>query len=273
MDISIEFFPPKTDAGRVKLAREVDSLATLKPEFFSMTYGAGGSTRDNTRDLVLQMRAAGHDIAPHLSFGADSEETIRTLLQTYVDAGVDRLVALRGDLPSGMGSVRPVYAEELVAFVRREFGAHFDISVASYPEKHPQAESLQQDITFLKRKLDAGAQRSITQYFYNVDGFLYFRDRCEAAGIAQPIVPGIMPIANATNLLRFSDSCGADIPRWLRNALRDQTDQDSVREFGLDLVTRLCDELMQAGVSSLHFYSMNQSSLVQEICKRLGIGG
>ena len=267
--ISIEFFPPKTDKGLEKLHASVDALLPLKPEYFSVTYGAGGSTRTQTQSVVSGLAKRGLDVAPHLSFGADREETIESLLQSYVDEGIRRVVALRGDLPSGMGQVKPVYANELVDFIRQKFGDWFDIAVACYPEIHPQAVDFSKDIYYLAQKLDAGADTAITQYFYNVEAFLYFRERCAAAGITKPIYPGIMPILNSESLIRFSDLCGADIPRWLRKAMDDQKSTEDLLRFGEDLVANLCSRLLEEGVPGLHFYSMNQSAAVLNICKRL----
>ena len=267
--ISIEFFPPKTEVGSTKLQTVAKDLAALNPEYFSVTYGAGGSTRDNTYNTVLSLRQAGYDVAPHLSFGADSKETILALLQSYVDAGINRLVALRGDPPSGVGTTGFVYASELVAFTREHFGEHFNIAVACYPEVHPEANGYQQDVSYLKEKFDAGANMGITQYFYNIEAFFYFMDECYRQGIKQPIYPGIMPITNMNNLIRFSDACGADIPRWIRKAGSDLKDDDLIK-FGEDVVVDLCDQLMMAGIPGIHFYSMNQSQAVLSISEKLG---
>lgn len=267
--ISIEFFPPKTEKGLEKLHATVDALLPLQPEYFSVTYGAGGSTRDQTHSVVSGLAKRGLDVAPHLSFGADSEETIGNLLQAYVDDGIRRVVALRGDLPSGMGQVKPVYANELVEFIRNRFDDWFHISVACYPEVHPQASDLSSDIQFLVNKLDAGSDAAVTQYFYNPDAFFYFRDRCLKAGIEKPIYPGVMPIVNADNLIRFSESCGADIPRWLRKGMSDCSTQDDLLRFGEDVVANLCAGLLAEEVPGIHFYSMNQSQAVLNICERL----
>jgi len=267
--ISIEFFPPKTEVGLEKLNASVDALLPLGPEYFSVTYGAGGSTRRQTQSVVTGLAQRGLEVAPHLSFGADLEETIAELLQSYVDEGIKRVVALRGDIPSGMGQGKPVYANELVEFIRARFGDWFHISVACYPEKHPQATDFSTDIQYLADKLDAGSDAAVTQYFYSLEGFLYFRDRCLAAGISKPIYPGIMPIINADNLIRFSDLCGADIPRWLRNAMNDLNSQEDLLRFGEDVVAELCTGLLAEDVPGLHFYSMNQSQAVLNICERL----
>jgi methylenetetrahydrofolate reductase (NADPH) len=267
--ISIEFFPPKTEQGLEKLHATVDALLPLQPEYFSVTYGAGGSTRHQTQSVVSGLVKRGLVVAPHLSFGADSEEAVGALLQAYKDEGINRLVALRGDLPSGMGQVKPVYANELVEFIRTSFGDWFHISVACYPEVHPQAVNFDSDIQYLKNKLDAGSDAAVTQYFYNLEAFLYFRDRCKSAGIEKPIYPGVMPIVNADNLIRFSEACGADIPRWLRKGMDDCANQDDLIRFGEDVVTNLCVGLLAEGVPGLHFYSMNQSRAVLNICERL----
>lgn len=269
---SFEFFPPKTPAGRDKLAQTWRTLDALGPDFFSVTYGAGGSTRDNTREIVLTMRAAGLAVAPHLSFGTDDEAEIAALLTSYAAAGVDRLVALRGDLPSGMGTQRLIYAEELVRFVRTRFGSQFHIEVAAYPEIHPDGKSYASDVAYLKRKFDAGADSAITQYFYNAEAYFRFIDACGAAGITQPIVPGIMPVTNYANLARFSRNCGAEIPRWLAQRLAGfGEDTDALVKFGVDVVTKLGEKLLAGGAPGLHFYSMNQAEPVATIWRNLGL--
>jgi methylenetetrahydrofolate reductase (NADPH) len=270
--LSFEFFPPKTDAGREKLIHVRDDLANFSPEFFSMTYGAGGSTRDNTKDLVSEFNKAGFSTAPHLSFGGDTEESIAALINEYKSVGVDRIVALRGDMPSGMGGAsQMVYANELVAFIRERFGEHFHLEVAAYPEIHPEAKSYGTDIAFLKNKFDAGANSAITQYFFNLDAYFFFLEKCDKAGITQPIYPGIMPIINVQNLLRFSAACGTEVPRWLQKALEEYgDDQESIKAFGIDVVTELCEGLRENGVPGLHFYTMNQSEPVKTIVKNLG---
>lgn len=269
--VSFEFFPPKTAEGRDKLRAAQQRLAALNPEFYSVTYGAGGTTRTTTKDIVLEFRSSGCDIAPHLSFGGDGKEEVKALLQQYVDGGVDRLVALRGDLPSGMGGVgQLVYASELVAFVREHFGDHFTIAVAAYPEIHPDAPNYQADIQFLKQKLDAGANFAITQYFYNPAAYGYFIEQCQKAGIDKPILPGIMPITNFQNLVRFSNNCGADIPRWVRQRLEQyKDDNESLRAFGKEIVIDLCNELIKLGAPGFHFYTMNQARLTTEICEAI----
>lgn len=269
---SFEFFPPKTDLGREKLLTVREQLNQLGPDFFSVTYGAGGSTRDNTKDIVLAMNTAGISTAPHLSFGGDDQTSMLELITSYKEAGVDRIVALRGDIPSGMGAQRLVYAEELVRFIREHTGDHFHLEVAAYPEIHPDANSYDEDIGFLKRKFDAGANSAITQYFYNADAYYYFVDECEKKGIDKPIYPGIMPITNYDNLARFSKNCGAEIPRWICQRLESfQGDKDSMAEFGTEVVTRLCEELLAGGAPGLHFYTMNQTEPNKTIWQNLGL--
>lgn len=271
--LSFEFFPPKTDVGKGKLRCVRGMLAAYQPEFCSVTYGAGGSTRDNTRDTVLDILATGLDVAPHLSFGGDNPEAIRELLRTYQNAGVKRVVALRGDLPTGMGggATELVHANELVAFIRKHFGEEFTIHVAAYPEIHPEAESYQADIHWLAEKFQAGANAAITQYFYNIDAYWYFIDQCRKAGIEQAIVPGIMPITNFQNLARFSANCGAEIPRWISQRLQQYgDDQHAVRDFGIEVVTRLCEQLLEGGAPGLHFYTMNQAEPSTTILDNLG---
>jgi methylenetetrahydrofolate reductase (NADPH) len=271
--LSFEFFPPKTAEGKEKLIKVRNQLNEFAPDFFSVTYGAGGSTRDNTKGIVTQFKADGISIAPHLSFGGDDEETIKALLQEYKDAGVDRIVALRGDMPSGVGGAyQLVYANELVAFIRKHFGAHFHLEVAAYPEIHPQAKSYDDDIRYLKGKFDAGANSAITQYFFNPDSYFYFVDQCQKVGINQPIYPGIMPIINYKNLTRFSDACGAEIPRWLRKALENYGDDEvSLKAFGVELVTELCEVMLENEAPGLHFYTMNQTEPTAQIVKNLGL--
>lgn len=270
---SFEFFPPQTPEGVEKLRATRRQLAQLKPKFFSVTFGAGGSTRDRTLETVLELQAEGYVAAPHLSCIGATRENIRSMLQKYRDSGIRHLVALRGDLPSGMaqgGEFR--YANELVTFIREEFGKTFHIDVASYPEYHPQAGSAQEDLKNFKRKVDAGADSVITQYFYNADAYFSFVDECEAMGITIPIVPGIMPINKFSQLARFSDACGAEIPRWIRKRLEGYGDDSaSIRAFGLDVVTDLCDHLLSAGAPGLHFYTLNSAGLTTTIWQRLGL--
>ena len=272
--ISFEYFPPKTDAGKVKLLEETTpALNELNPEFFSVTYGAGGTTRDTTLGVVSTMREAGIDVAPHISFGGDDEDTMVELLETYRSRGIKRLVALRGDMPSGMGAaMQLVHANDLVAFIRERTGDHFDIKVAAYPEIHPESKSYDSDIHYLKLKMDAGANSAITQYFYNVESYFYYLDQCVAAGIDQPIYAGIMPITNYENLARFSRNCGAEIPRWICQRMEGYgDDMESVRKFGLEVVTQLCQTLLESGAPGIHFYTMNQVEPTREIYNNLGL--
>ena len=270
---SFEFFPPKTPAGVEKLRATRKQLAQLKPKFFSVTFGAGGSTQDRTLETVLEIQSEGLSAAPHLSCISSTRENIRAILQTYRAHGIRHIVALRGDLPSGMGAPGEFrYANELVAFIREESGDHFSIEVAAYPEFHPQASSASEDLLSFKRKVEAGANSAITQYFFNADAYFKFVDECQALGITIPIVPGIMPISNFTQLARFSDACGAEIPRWIRLKLQSYGDDiASIRGFGLDVVTDLCDTLLRHGAPGLHFYTLNQAGLTSTIWQRLGL--
>ena len=273
-EISFEFFPPKTDAGREKLLNQTaPALQALGPGFFSVTYGAGGSTRDRTFDTVTELASRGLTVAPHLSFGGDNEEAIGAMLDRYRDRGIDRIVALRGDIPSGNGAgATIVYANELVAFIRERTGGHFHIEVAAYPEIHPQARSYESDIRYLRGKFDAGADSGITQYFYSPEAYFYFLDQCAAAGIEAPIVPGIMPITNYQNLVRFSRNCGAEIPRWICQRIESfGDDQESIRQFGIEVVTQLCGTLLDSGAPGLHFYTMNQVEPTRQIHENLGL--
>jgi methylenetetrahydrofolate reductase (NADPH) len=272
--LSIEFFPPQTAEGADKLRTVRQKLAVLKPEFFSVTFGAGGTTQERTFEAVFEIQQEGHQAAPHLSCIGSTREHIREILQRYQAAGIRRIVALRGDLPSGVGFAGELrYANELVEFIRAETGDHFHIEVAAYPEYHPQARTPQDDLLAFKRKVEAGADSAITQYFYNVDAYLHFRDECAALGVNVPIVPGIMPIVSFSKLARFSDACGAEIPRWMRRKFEAfGDDSDSIKAFGLDVVSELCEKLLAAGAPGLHFYSMNQSAATLAICQRLGIG-
>jgi methylenetetrahydrofolate reductase (NADPH) len=271
--LSFEFFPPKTEQGRNNLVEVARELNHFQPEFFSVTYGAGGSTRDTTKNIVQILLDLGLSVAPHLSFGGDDETTILKLLQEYEAMGVERIVALRGDRPSGMGGgSQMVYANQLVAFIRQHFGKKFHLEIAAYPEIHPEANSYEDDIRYLKGKFDAGANSGITQYFFNPDAYFYFIEQCARAGIDQPIVPGIMPITNFKNLSRFSDNCGAEIPRWVRKRLAAYgEDLESIKAFGLDLVTELCDTLLENGAPGLHFYTMNQTEPTATLLRNLGL--
>jgi methylenetetrahydrofolate reductase (NADPH) len=272
--ISFEYFPPKTDAGKDKLLNlTTPALNALNPAFFSVTYGAGGSTRDSTLGVVSAIREAGIEVAPHLSFGGDDESAIGELLDNYKQRGISHLVALRGDMPSGMGGMAQlVYANELVEYVRKRTGDHFHIEVAAYPEIHPQAKSYQHDVGFLKAKFDAGANSAITQYFFNVESYFYFLDQCADAGIDSPIYAGIMPIINFSNLARFSANCGADIPRWMRQRIEGYgDDQDSIQKFGIEVVSQLCQTLLDSGAPGIHFYTMNQVDPTRKIVSNLGL--
>ena len=273
VDISFEFFPPKTPQGQEKLRVVRDELAAMNPNFFSVTYGAGGSTQERTINTVQEMREAGINTAPHLSCVGSSTDSLRDLLNFYIDKGIDRIVALRGDLPSGMGSPGELrYANELVEFIRKETGDHFHLEVAAYPETHPQAASFEADLLNFKKKVDAGANSAITQYFFNADSYFYYVERCQKLGIEIPIIPGIMPITNYSSLARFSDACGAEIPRWVRKQLESYGDDSaSIRQFGEEVITRLCKQLIAGGAPSLHFYTMNQTEPNRSICKNLGL--
>ena len=272
-EISIEFFPPQTPEGIEKLRATRARLGELKPAFFSVTYGAGGSTRERTFAIVKEIAAEGFDAAPHLSCIGSTRESIREILAEYRSAGIRRIVALRGDLPSGMAEAGEFrYANELVEFIRAETGDWFSIEVAAYPEWHPQARSPKDDLEAFARKVKAGANSAITQYFYNADAYFHFVDESRALGVDVPIIPGIMPIAGFTKLARFSDACGAELPRWMRKKFESfGDDAESIRAFGLDVVTELCERLLKGGAPGLHFYAMNQASLTTEICRRLGL--
>jgi methylenetetrahydrofolate reductase (NADPH) len=268
---SFEFYPPKTDEGAANLQLVHAKLAEQNPEFFSVTFGAGGSTRDKTFDTVVNIQSKGISAAPHLSCVASTKENIRAILKNYQEHGIARIVALRGDLPSGMMSAGEFrYANELVAFIRQETGDDFQIHVAAYPEVHPQAASAADDFKNFKRKVEAGANAAISQYFYNAEAYFYFVDLCEKNGITIPIVPGIMPITQYAQLFRFSEMCGADIPRWLRKRLEGfGDDRASIQAFGLDLVSNLCQRLLDGGAPGLHFYTMNQSAPTLAILENL----
>jgi methylenetetrahydrofolate reductase (NADPH) len=270
---SFEFFPPRTPAGRDKLRATWQQLGLLKPKFFSVTFGAGGSTKAGTLDTVLEIGRAGFEAAPHLSCVASTRAEIGAILEQYKAAGIRHIVALRGDLPSGVamaGELR--YASELVAFIRERTGGWFNIEVGCYPEYHPQTRYAADEVKNFRKKVDAGANAAITQYFYNADAYFRFVDECRAAGIAVPIVPGIMPIGNFAQLARFSDACGAEIPRWMRLKFESfHDDHASIRAFGLDVVSALCGKLLAAGAPGLHFYTLNQAALTSEIWQRLGL--
>ena len=271
--LSLEFFPPRTAEGIEKLRATRRQFAQLKPAFCSVTFGAGGSTREGTLATVLDFRAEGMDGVPHISCIGGTRAELSEVLEQYRGRGIRRLVALRGDLPSGMmeaGQFR--HASDLVAFIRQQTGDWFHIDVAAYPEYHPQARSPQDDLAAFRRKIEAGANSAITQYFYNADAYWHFVDAATAAGVTVPIVPGIMPIASFSKLARFSDACGAEIPRWIRGKLESYGDDSaSIRAFGLDIVTDLCDVLLARGAPGLHFYTMNQAALTTTIWQRLGL--
>ena len=272
-ELSIEFFPPQTQEGVDKLRVVRQKLAVLAPQFFSVTFGAGGSTRERTFSVIKEIVAEGHDAAPHLSCIGSTRDNIREILNDYKSAGIKRIVALRGDLPSGMAETGEFrYANELIEFIRSETGAHFRIEIAAYPEWHPQARSPRDDLLAFVRKARAGANSAITQYFYNADAYFHFVDEARALGVDIPIVPGIMPIASFSKLARFSDACGAELPRWMRRKFESFGDDvDSIRAFGIDVVSELCERLLKGGAPGLHFYSMNQSALTLEICKRIDL--
>ena len=273
LPISFEFFPPKTPEGADKLRTVRQALYAKSPEFCSVTFGAGGSTQEGTFGTVSEILAEGQQAASHFSCIGATKARVREQLATLKGMGVNRLVALRGDLPSGYGAGGEFsYASDLVAFIRAETGDHFHIEVAAYPEIHPQARSAEADLKAYVTKVKAGANSAITQYFYNSDAYFRFVDDAHKLGADVPVVPGIMPITNSSQLLRFSDACGAEIPRWIRLRLQGFGDDSaSIKAFGLDVVTDLCDQLRSAGVPALHFYTMNQSAATLEICRRLGI--
>jgi len=275
LPISIEFFPPKTPEGVEKLRAVRQQLYALEPEFCSVTYGAGGSTQEGTFGAVREILAEGRDAASHISCIGATRATMRENLAALQAMGVKRLVTLRGDLPSGYGAGGEFqYASDLVAFIRAETGDHFHIEVAAYPEVHPQARSPKADLQAYAAKVRAGADSAITQYFYNADAYFRFVEESDALGLSVPVVPGIMPITSSTQLMRFSDACGAEIPRWIRLRLQAYGDDTaSIKAFGLDVVTALCEQLRAGGAPALHFYSMNQSTATLEICKRLGLAG
>jgi methylenetetrahydrofolate reductase (NADPH) len=271
--VSFEFFPPKTPEGVEKLRLVRQQLYVLNPEFCSVTYGAGGSTQEGTFNTVRNILAEGVSAASHFSCIGATKDTVRTQLAMLKAMGVKRLIALRGDLPSGYGAGGEFhYASDLVAFIRSETGDDFHIEVAAYPETHPQAKSPAADMQAYSAKVQAGANSAITQYFYNADAYFRFVEEADALGLNIPVIPGIMPIASSTQLMRFSDACGAEIPRWIRLRLQSYGDDTAaIKAFGLDVVTDLCEQLLAGGAPSLHFYSMNQSSACLEICRRLGL--
>lgn len=271
--LSFEFFPPRTEEGRRKLSITRKQLSQYQPEYFSCTYGAGGTTRAGTLQTITDIMNDGVAAAPHLACIGASREEMTSLLQTYKDMGIRHIVALRGDVPSGVGfghqGLR--YANELVGLIRQEFGDWFHIEIAAYPEFHPQSRSAEDDINHFVKKSQAGADSAITQYFFNADSYFWFVDEVQSRGVNIPIIPGIMPIASFSKLARFSETCGAEIPRWLRLKLQSYADDTaSIKALGLDVVTEMCDHLLQQGAPSLHFYTLNQAGLVSTICQRLG---
>ena len=271
---SFEFYPPKTPEAVGKLQSTQTELATMNPDFFSVTFGAGGSTRDMTYETVMDIRdKTGLEAAPHISCVGSQIDEIKAILHKYVETDIKRIVALRGDLPSGAAGYGPFrYANELVEYIRKETGDHFHIEVAAYPEFHPQARNPTADLENFKRKVDAGANSAITQYFYNPYAYFRFVDSCEKLGLDIPIVAGVMPIINCTQLVRFSDACGAEIPRWILKRLQEfGDDRVSIRQFGIDVTTELCEQLLTNNVPGLHFYTMNQSAASLAIWKNLGI--
>jgi len=269
--VSFEFFPPNTPVGSEKLKTVVQELAAVRPEFFSVTYGAGGSTREKTLATVSAIAAQGHEAAPHLSCVGSTRAGISEILSTYRAQNIHRLVALRGDLPSGTATAGDFrYANELIGFIRETQGSDWFIEVAAYPEYHPQQRYAKRDLQHFAAKVKAGADSAITQFFFNPDAYFHFVDEVRALGVTVPIVPGIMPIASFSKLARFSDACGAEIPRWIRRKLEGFGDDTaSIRAFGLDVVTRLCERLIEGGAPGIHFYTLNQSALTLEICRRL----
>lgn len=274
LSLSMEFFPPQTPEGVIKLRAVRAQLSQLNPAFFSCTFGARGSTRDRTLETVLEMQSEGHQAAPHLSCIGSTRENLRAILAQYKSAGIRRIVALRGDLPSGMAVAGEFsYANELVEFIRSETGDWYHIEIAAYPEVHPQARSAAADLEAFKRKVDAGANAAITQFFFNADAYDHFVEAARKSGISIPIVPGIMPIASYSNLARFAGNCGAEIPRWLSKRLESfGDDTESIRAFGLDVVTAMCERLLKSGAPGLHFYTLNQAGLTTEIWQRLKLG-
>lgn len=269
---SVEFFPPKTPEGSTKLRATRIALSALRPEYFSVTFGAAGSTQAGTRDTVFEIQAEGHKAAPHLSCMGRSREDLRSILSEYKAQGIRQLVALRGDLPSGFGGSSGdfSYASELIEFIRAETGDWFHIEAAAYPEMHPQAKSPQDDLKNFERKIKAGANSAITQYFYNAEAYFRFVDEASALGLDVPVVPGVMPITNYTQLMRFSDMCGAEIPRWIRLKLASfGDDSESIKAFGHEVVSRLCEQLLSGGAPGIHFYSLNQSGPTLAIWQHL----
>jgi methylenetetrahydrofolate reductase (NADPH) len=275
LTISCEFFPPRTDKGMVKLRETRKQLEILKPAFFSVTFGAGGSTQEKTIETVKEIQQqSSFDAAPHLSCIGSTHDNILKLLEDYQANDIRRIVALRGDAPSGWaGSIGEFqYANELVEFIRAKTGSYFHIEVAAYPDFHPQSRSAKADLDFFVQKVQAGADSAITQYFYNADAYFDLINNCTQRGVDIPIIPGIMPITNYEQLIRFSDTCGAEVPRWLRKRLEDlQDDTKSLQDFGLDVITKLCERLLAGGAPGLHFYTLNKADYTLEVIKRLSL--
>lgn len=271
-ELSFEFFPPRTPKGEATLKKVHAELAKFKPTFFSVTYGAGGSTQEGTYDSVKNIIAAGSSGVPHLTCVGSSREHVKATVQSYLDLGVDRIVVLRGDLPSGMverGHFR--YANELVSFIREQFGDDLHLEVAAYPDFHPESRDPKRDLENFKGKIDAGANSAITQYFYNADSYFAFLDEAVRMGVEAPIIPGIMPITNYATLVRFSDACGAELPRWIRARLEQyQDDEVSLKAFGFDVVANLCLDLLDNDVPGLHFYSLNKTDPINQLCQTIG---
>jgi methylenetetrahydrofolate reductase (NADPH) len=271
---SCEFFPPRTEAGMEKLLVARDELdENMHPAFYSVTFGAGGTSRDRTLEAVDRLREGNASVAPHISCIGSTRDQLKDLIERYIDRGVNRLVTLRGDIPEeGPGTNVFKHANELVSFIREQSGDHFHIEVAAYPEYHPESITPESDFHYFKRKIDAGADSAITQYFYNIDAYLRFIDNCRKANLDVPVVPGVMPITNYKGLVRFSDNCGAEIPRWIRKQLEAYEDDiDSLLAFGYDVVTSLCSRLLESGAPGLHFYTLNQSQATLEIWRRLNL--
>jgi methylenetetrahydrofolate reductase (NADPH) len=273
VEISFEFFPPQTEKGLENLDRAINDLTVFKPDFFSVTYGAGGSTQEKTFDVVDRIGKSGFNVAPHISCIGATRAEMKSLLDRYLSDGIRRFVTLRGDLPSGMAQTGEFkFASDLVSFIRSEAGSDIEVMVAAYPEYHPQARSPKEDLEHFRHKVSCGANRAITQYFFNADCYFHFVEQAQLVGVDVPIIPGVMPIDKFFQLARFSDSCGAEIPRWVRRKLEAYADDSaSIQEFGLEVVTNLCDRLLNGGAPGLHFYTMNKSEKVQAILKNLGI--
>ena len=274
LNLSFEFFPPRTDAGKIKLSTTRNELSTLNPEFYSVTFGAGGSTRDNTLETVIDIQQNSPvDACPHLTCVGATNAEILELLKLYKQNGIHRLVVLRGDLPSGMvGMGECKHASDLVELIREHYADHFSIAVAAYPEAHPDSKNMSSEINYFADKMNAGADIAITQYFYNSDSYFQFMDLCEKKNIKQPVYPGIMPIANFDNLKKFSKQCGAEIPRWIKKSMANYDgDIESQRQYGIEIVSQMTEKLIQNGISGLHFYTMNQSALTSAIIKNLNL--